>query len=104
MKNKDNYLHFKLKNMSHITDPMMSLKQIYPNTLALTNETFNYNEENNAMIEISEKDDMSIIEMFYKHITDKELSDIQSKKSKKYFRKRIEKEGLMNETITFKVE
>ena len=40
--------------MSHITDPMMSLKQIYPNTLALTNETFNYNEENNA-IEISEK-------------------------------------------------
>lgn len=45
MKNKDNYLHFKLKNMSHITDPMMSLKQIYPNTLALTNETFNYNEE-----------------------------------------------------------
>ena len=25
--------------MSHITDPMMSLKQIYPNTLALTNET-----------------------------------------------------------------
>ena len=33
--------------MSHITDPMMSLKQIYPNTLALTDETFNYNEENN---------------------------------------------------------
>ncbi len=83
MKNKDNYLHFKLKNMSHITDPMMSLKQIY-NTLALTNETFNYNEENNA-IEISEKDDMSIIEMFYKHITDKELSDIQSKKIEKIF-------------------
>ncbi len=80
MKNKDNYLHFKLKNMLHITDPMMSLKQIYPNTLALTNETFNYN-DNNA-IEISEKDDMSIIEMFYKHITDKELSDIQSKKIK----------------------
>ncbi len=46
---------------------------------------------------------MSIIEMFYKHITDKELSDIQSKKIK-VFRKRIEKGGLMNETITFKVE
>ena len=30
-------------------------------------------------IEISEKDDMSIIEMFYKHITDKELSDINLK-------------------------
>ena len=35
--------------------------------------------KNNA-IEISEKDDMSIIEMFYKHITDNELSDIQSKR------------------------
>lgn len=91
VKNKDNYLHFKLKNMSHITDPMMSLKQIYPNTLALTNETFNYNEENNA-IEISEKDDMSIIEMFYKHITDKELSDIQSKKIKNILENELRKE------------
>ncbi|HCZ0329991.1 TPA: exonuclease sbcCD subunit D, partial [Staphylococcus aureus] len=78
-------------NMSHITDPMMSLKQIYPNTLALTNETFNYNEENNA-IEISEKDDMSIIEMFYKHITDKELSDIQSKKIKNILENELRKE------------
>lgn len=91
VKNKDNYLHFKLKNMSHITDPTMSLKQIYPNTLALTNETFNYNEENNA-IEISEKDDMSIIEMFYKHITDKELSDIQSKKIKNILENELRKE------------
>lgn len=39
------------------------------------NEIFNYNEENNV-IEISEKDDMLIIEMFYKYIIDKELLDI----------------------------
>lgn len=39
------------------------------------NEIFNYNEENNV-IEIREKDDMLIIEMFYKYIIDKELLDI----------------------------
>ncbi|PTI61939.1 exonuclease sbcCD subunit D, partial [Staphylococcus shinii] len=37
VKNKENYMHFKLKHMSHVNDPMMHLKQIYPNTLALTN-------------------------------------------------------------------
>ena len=26
IKNKDNYIHFKLSNMSHINDPMMKLK------------------------------------------------------------------------------
>ena len=35
VKNKDNYFHFKLKNMSHVTDPIIHLKQIYPNTLSL---------------------------------------------------------------------
>ena len=39
-KNKDNYIHFKLKNMSHISDPMIHLKQLFPNTLALSNITF----------------------------------------------------------------
>ena len=38
-KNKDNYIHFKLKNMSHISDPMIHLKQLFPNTLALSNIT-----------------------------------------------------------------
>ncbi|NDQ04674.1 exonuclease sbcCD subunit D, partial [Staphylococcus aureus] len=90
-KNKDYYLQFILKKISHITDPRMILKQIDPKTLALKNETFNYYEVNNA-IEISEKDDMSIIEMFYKHITDKELSDIQSKKIKNILENELRKE------------
>ena len=42
--NKNNYIHFKLRNMAHISDPIINLKQIYPNTLALTNETFEYHE------------------------------------------------------------
>ena len=53
VKNKDNYFHFKLTNMSHINDPMMKLKQIYPNTLALTNHTFEHIEEFNN-VEIKE--------------------------------------------------
>ncbi|RZH70528.1 exonuclease sbcCD subunit D, partial [Staphylococcus aureus] len=64
-----------------ITDPMMRFKQIYPNTFALTNETLNYNEENNAIV-IGEKNDMSIIEMIFKQLTVIELPDIQSKKIK----------------------
>lgn len=44
------------------------------------------------LIEISEKDDMSIIEMFYKHITDKELSDTQSKKIKNILENELRKE------------
>ncbi|EHJ06821.1 exonuclease subunit SbcD [Staphylococcus simiae] len=79
IKNKDNYFHFKLKNMSHIIDPMMHLKEIYPNTLALTNETFSFNESNDQ-VDIEERDDFSIIEQFFQYITDESLTDVQSKK------------------------
>ena len=77
--------------MSHITDPMMHLKQVYPNTLALTNETFNYNEEKNV-IDISRKDDMTIIEQFYNYITDTGLSEVQSKKIKNILEDKLSKE------------
>ncbi|MBE5662984.1 exonuclease SbcCD subunit D [Staphylococcus sp. SS60] len=91
VKNKENYFHFKLTNMSHITDPMMHLKQVYPNTLALTNETFNYSEEK-SIIDISKQDDMTIIEQFYNYITDTDLSEVQSKKIKNIFEDKLSKE------------
>lgn len=78
IKNKDNYIHFKLSNMSHINDPMMKLKQIYPNTLALTNKTFEINEEYRN-IEIKQ-DDQSIIKNFYETMTNETMSENQSKK------------------------
>ncbi len=40
---------------------------------------------------------MSIIEMFYKHITDKELSDIQSKKMRKNILENELRKGEFNE-------
>lgn len=79
VKNKDNYFHFKLTNMSHINDPMMKLKQIYPNTLALTNHTFEHIEEFNN-VEIKKQDDQSIIKSFYESMTKEEISETQSNK------------------------
>ena len=63
--NKNNYIHFKLRNMAHISDPIINLKQIYPNTLALTNETFEHHEAIQH-IEIKKEDDLSIINNFIK--------------------------------------
>ncbi|MGT9231312.1 exonuclease SbcCD subunit D C-terminal domain-containing protein, partial [Enterococcus faecalis] len=77
--NKNNYIHFRLKNMSHISDPIINLKQIYPNTLALTNETFEYYDAIDQ-IEIKQESDISIINKFYGNITNEQLSDIQEKK------------------------
>lgn len=84
VKHKDNYLHFKLKHMSHVSDPMMHLKQIYPNTLALTNQTFDFNTSmHHENIEIQKLDDETIIEHFYNSITDEHLTNNQSKKIEK---------------------
>lgn len=65
--------------MSHINDPMMKLKQIYPNTLALTNHTFEHIEEFNN-VEIKKQDDQSIIKSFYESMTKEEISETQSNK------------------------
>ncbi|MGS0654081.1 exonuclease subunit SbcD [Staphylococcus arlettae] len=81
LKNKENYIHFKLKNMTHVTDPMMHLKQIYPNTLSLTNVSFNFETasvENNT--ELRELNDSEIINNFYQSTTDSTLSELQHKK------------------------
>ncbi|MDW5471682.1 exonuclease subunit SbcD [Staphylococcus equorum] len=80
VKDKDNYLHFKLKHMSHVSDPMVHLKQIYPNTLALTNLTFDFSAHiHQDNYEIQKLDDETIIDKFYKNITDEELTQTQSK-------------------------
>lgn len=80
VKGKDNYLHFKLKHMSHVSDPMVHLKQIYPNTLALTNQTFDFSAHiHQDNYEIQKLDDETIIDKFYKNITDEELTQTQSK-------------------------
>ena len=74
--NKENYFHFKLKHMSHVNDPMMHLKQIYPNTLALTNTTFTEH-QSEVVSHIEKQSDAEIIRSFYKAMTDEALTDTQ---------------------------
>lgn len=81
IKDKNNYLHFKLKHMSHVSDPMMHLKQIYPNTLALTNSSFEFNTPlHHENIEIQKLDDTTIINKFFENMTDQSLTSIQNNK------------------------
>lgn len=79
IKSKFNYFHFKLKQMSHISDPMINLKKIYPNTLALTNINQLSNEINNFK-EITRLKDEDIISQFYNAMTDNQLTEIQKQK------------------------
>ncbi|MDU6447539.1 MAG: exonuclease SbcCD subunit D C-terminal domain-containing protein, partial [Staphylococcus epidermidis] len=92
VKNKNNYFHFKLTNVSHITDPMMKLKQIYPNILALSNVVFDHS-ENFSHVEIKKQDDQTIIENFYKNMTDQHLSQVQSDKIKHLLSFILDREG-----------
>ncbi|MBI5972412.1 exonuclease subunit SbcD [Staphylococcus caledonicus] len=92
VKNKDNYFHFKLENMSHVTDPIMHLKQIYPNTLALSNLTFEYKGDFQH-VELEQEEDATIVRKFYKSITDKELTDYQAKKIDDLLNKILNKEA-----------
>lgn len=80
VKNKDNYMQFRLSHMSHVTDPMSILKNIFPNTLSLINnqmnEQLNQFEVDHTM---HQKSDFEIINEFYRYVTDQSLSDNQSK-------------------------
>lgn len=79
VKNKENYIHFNLTQLSHVNDPMMNLKQIYPNVLALSNQsqTFEVHETQNAIKQMTDKE---IIEYFYESMTQKSLSKVQEQK------------------------
>ena len=84
-------MHFKLKHMSHVNDPMMHLKQIYPNTLALTNQTFEFNTSMyHENIEIQKLDDGTIIDNFYQSITDEQLTTNQKQKIEYVMRAMLE--------------
>lgn len=79
VKNRDNYFHFKLSEMSHITDPIMNIKQLYKNVLALTNHSQTF-EHQFTDREIKKLPDQTIIGTFYEEMTHKELSELQQKK------------------------
>ncbi|MDO5374858.1 MAG: exonuclease subunit SbcD [Staphylococcus rostri] len=76
-KSDDSYFHFKLRNMNHITEPMQKLKQLYPNTLALTPEVFVSSNMRHPSSHIKQLQPMEIINTFYEMHTDTPLSNIQ---------------------------
>ncbi|MCS4485368.1 exonuclease subunit SbcD [Staphylococcus americanisciuri] len=76
-KSNYSYFHFKLRNMHHITEPMQKLKQLYPNTLALTLEVFVSSNIVHPSTHIKQLQPMEIINTFYEMHTDTPLSDIQ---------------------------
>lgn len=79
--NKNNYFQFKLQNMSHVMDPMLHLKQIYPNTLSLMNTTHHFAETNTEdTTEIHHMSDIDIIRTFYEYITEQQLTERQTEK------------------------
>ena len=57
---------------------MIHLKQLFPNTLALSN-TFE-NEGPLHQTQIQQQDDQTIIKQFYKMITDNEMTKYQEEK------------------------
>ncbi len=79
VKNNNNYIHFSLTNLSHINDPMLNLKQIYPNVLSLTNESQTFISTYEQK-EIKKMTDQEIIEDFYSNMTQNKLSEVQVNK------------------------
>ena len=76
-KSDNSYFHFKLREMHHVTEPMQKLKQLYPNTLALTPEVFVTSVSTEQTPHIKQLQPMTIINQFYEMHTDTSLSDIQ---------------------------
>ncbi|MDN8760086.1 exonuclease sbcCD subunit D, partial [Staphylococcus aureus] len=66
-------------NMSHVTDPIIHLKQLFPNTLSLSNITFE-SRNDTTYANFKTTDDPTIIKNFFKTITDEDLTEYQEKK------------------------
>ncbi|UXR73108.1 MULTISPECIES: exonuclease subunit SbcD [unclassified Staphylococcus] len=82
-KSDESYFHFKLTEMQHVTEPMQKLKQLYPNTLALTPEVFVISDEQRHTGEIKQLEPLEIIDSFYQMHTEQSLSDIQREQLEK---------------------
>ncbi|AVQ33234.1 exonuclease SbcCD subunit D [Staphylococcus muscae] len=76
-KSDNSYFHFKLREMQHVTEPMQKLKQLYPNTLALTPEVITMIDTEQTAGEIKQLEPLDIINAFYRMHTEKDLSEIQ---------------------------
>ncbi len=76
-KSNDSYFHFKLMELSQITEPMQKLKQAYPNTLALTPYAIDTQDSIQKVQNIKKLKTSEIVEDFYEKMMDTPLSNVQ---------------------------
>lgn len=79
IKNREDYFHFKLSDMDHVTDPLMKIRSIYPNTLQISRQ--DYEVANDEIdVDVHTLTDLEIIESFYDHVTAEPLEGIKREK------------------------
>lgn len=92
IENKNDYFHFRLSGMDHITDPLMKIRDIYPNTLQLSRQDYNISQDE-IKLDIKALQDIDIIKSFYKHVTNEDLKDVKEKKVNQLLEKQLNKGG-----------
>ncbi|WP_185160428.1 exonuclease subunit SbcD [Mammaliicoccus sciuri] len=79
IKHREDYFHFKLSDMDHVTDPLMKIRSIYPNTLQISRRDYEIaNDE--IDVDVHTLTDLEIIESFYDHVTGEPLEGIKKEK------------------------
>ncbi|ARJ51792.1 exonuclease subunit SbcD [Staphylococcus lutrae] len=76
-KSDESYFHFNVEQLSHIKDPMQKLKQLYPNTLSLTQQTIPSMYQSEGLKEVKKLKPLDIVDQFYNEMTTETLSKIQ---------------------------
>lgn len=79
VKNNEDYFHFKLTDMDHVTDPLMKIRNIYPNTLQISRIDYEVAQDE-IDVDVHTLSDIEIIESFYKHVTEETLEGIKKDK------------------------
>lgn len=90
IQNQEDYFHFKLTNMDYVTDPLMKIRAIYPNTLQISRQDYEVKEDE-IQLDVHALSDIEIIKSFYSHVTDEELSGIKEEKVVQLLEKAINK-------------
>lgn len=76
-KSDDNYFHFNVEQLTHVKDPMQKLKQIYPNTLSLTQQTQPSSYQSKVLADVKKLSPLDIVGQFYSEMTTDTLSETQ---------------------------
>lgn len=76
-KSDDSYFHFNVEQLTHVKDPMQRLKQIYPNTLSLTQQTLPSTYQSKILTDVKKLSPLDIVDRFYSEMTTGTLSETQ---------------------------